>query len=287
MGFSVNNNISAMTAYNQLSNTQNNLAKSLQKLSSGLRINSAADDAAGLTISEGLRSQIGGLNVASRNIQDGVSVTQTADGALGEVQNILNRMRDLGVQGSNDTNSDASRTAIKSEADQLSNELNRIVKGTSFNGINLLDGTAGSSGDGKMNIQVGADGSATSSITVDLKDTTAGLGGTMAATDGAGTTLTFDTAANAKASVTAIDSALAAVSAQRSNLGAMQNRLQSASNTVQVATQNLTSARSNITDTNMAQEMVNFTKNQILSQAGTAMLAQANQSSQGVLSLLR
>jgi flagellin len=286
MSFSVNNNISAMTAYNQLSNTQNNLAQSIQKLSSGLRINSAADDAAGLTISEGLRSQIGGLNVASRNIQDGVSVTQTADGALGEVQNILNRMRDLGVQGSNDTNSDASRTAIKGEADQLGNELNRIVKGTSFNGINLLDGTAGSNKDGKMNIQVGADGSATSSITVDLKDTTAGLGGAMAATDGAGTTLTFDTSTNAKASVTAIDTALAAVSAQRSNLGATQNRLQSAANTVQISTQNLTSARSNITDTNMAQEMATFTKNQILSQAGTAMLAQANQSNQGILKLI-
>jgi flagellin len=287
MSFSVNNNISAMTAYGQLSNTQNNLAKSLEKLSSGLRINSAADDAAGLTISEGLRSQIGGLNVASRNIQDGVSVTQTADGALGEVQNILNRMRDLGVQGSNDTNSDASRTAIKSEADQLGNELNRLVNGTSFNGIKLLDGTAGSANDGKMNIQVGADGSATSSITVDLKDITADLGAAMAATDGAGSTLTFDTATNAKASVTALDAALAAVSSQRSSLGATQNRLQSASNTVQTATQNLTAARSNITDTNMAQEMANFTKQQILSQAGTAMLAQANQSNQGILSLLR
>lgn len=284
---SVNTNTSALTAYNQLSNTQNNLAKSLQKLSSGLRINSAADDAAGLTVSEGLRSQIGGLNVASRNIQDGISVTQTADGALGEVQSILNRMRDLGVQASNDTNSDASRTAIKSETDELGNELNRIVKGSSFNGIKILDGTAGSASDGKMNIQVGADGSATSSITINLKDISTDLGAAMAVTDGAGSTLTFDTSTNAKASVTALDTALAAVSAQRSNLGATENRLQSASNTVQTATQNLTAARANITDTNMAQEMANFTKHQILSQAGTAMLAQANQSNQGILSLLR
>lgn len=287
MSFSVNTNTSALTAYNQLSNTQNNLAKSLQKLSSGLRINSAADDAAGLTVSEGLRSQIGGLNVASRNIQDGISVTQTADGALGEVQSILNRMRDLGVQASNDTNSDASRTAIKSETDELGNELNRIVKGSSFNGIKILDGSAGSASDGKMNIQVGADGSATSSITVNLKDISTDLGAAMAVTDGAGSTLTFDTSTNAKASVTALDTALAAVSAQRSNLGATENRLQSASNTVQTATQNLTAARANITDTNMAQEMANFTKHQILSQAGTAMLAQANQSNQGILSLLR
>lgn len=287
MSFSVNTNTSALTAYNQLSNTQNDLSKSLQKLSSGLRINSAADDAAGLTVSEGLRSQIGGLNVASRNIQDGIAVTQTADGALGEVQNILNRMRDLGVQASNDTNSDKSREAIQLEADELGNELNRIVKGSSFNGINILDGSAGSANDGKMNIQVGADGSATSSITIDLKDITANLGGAMAATDGAGTTLTFDTATNAKASVTALDTALAAVSSHRSTLGATENRLQSASNTVQIATQNLTAARANITDTNMAQEMANFTKHQILSQAGTAMLAQANQSNQGILSLLR
>lgn len=287
MSFSVNTNTSALTAYNQLSNTQNDLAKSLQKLSSGLRINSAADDAAGLTVSEGLRSQIGGLNVASRNIQDGISVTQTADGALGEVQNILNRMRDLGVQASNDTNSDASREAIKAETDELGNELNRIVKGSSFNGIKILDGTAGSAGDGKMNIQVGADGSATSSIAINLKDISTDLGGAMAVTDGAGSTLTFDNSTNAKASVTALDTALAAVSAQRSNLGATENRLQSASNTVQTATQNLTAARANITDTNMAQEMANFTKGQILSQAGTAMLAQANQSNQGILSLLR
>lgn len=287
MAFSVNTNTSALTAYNQLANTQNNLAKSLQKLSSGLRINSAADDAAGLTVSEGLRSQIGGLNVASRNIQDGISVTQTADGALGEVQSILNRMRDLGVQASNDTNSDKSREAIQSETNELGNELNRIVKGTSFNGIKLLDGTAGSASDGKLNIQVGADGSATSSITVNLKDITTDLGAAMAATDGAGSTLTFDTATNAKASVTALDTALAAVSSHRSTLGATENRLQSASNTVQTATQNLTAARANITDTNMAQEMANFTKHQILSQAGTAMLAQANQSNQGILSLLR
>lgn len=287
MGMSVNTNISALTAYRQLSSTQADMSKSLEKLSSGLRINRASDDAAGLTVSEGLRSQIGGLSVASRNAQDGINVAQTAESALGSVQTILNRMRDLGVQASNDTNSDASRDAIKSEADALGDELNRIVTGTNFNGINLLDGTAGSAGDGKMNIQVGADGSATSSIVIDLKDITSSLGAAMSATDGAGSTLTFDNATNAKASVTALDTALAAVSAQRSSLGASANRLTTAASNIAVTRENLTAARSNITDTDMASEMSNFTKTQILAQAGTAMLAQANQSSQSVLSLLR
>lgn len=287
MAMSVNTNISALSAYRQLSSTQNDLSKSMEKLSSGLRINRAADDAAGLTVSEGLRSQISGLAVASRNAQDGVNVAQTAESALGSVQTVLNRMRDLGVQASNDTNSDASREAIKKEADSLGDELNRLVKGTNFNGINLLDGTAGSAGDGKMNIQVGADGSATSSITLDLKDVSTGLGATMAATDGAGTTLTFDTATNAKASITAIDTALKAVSEQRSSLGATSNRLATAAANISTTSENLTAARSNITDTDMAAEMARLSKSQILAQAGTAMLAQANQSNQSVLSLLR
>lgn len=287
MGMSVNTNVSALTAQRQLASTQNDMAKSLQRLSSGLRINSANDDAAGLTVSEGLRSQIGGLTVASRNVQDGINVTQTAEGALGSVQTILNRMRDLAVQASNDTNSDASRDAIKSEADALGDELNRIVNDTNFNGIKLLDGSAGAAGDGKMNIQAGSDGSATSSIVIDLKDVSADLGGAMSATDGAGTTLTFDNATNAKASVTALDAALAAVSAQRSALGASQNRLTTAASNIAVTRENLTAARSNITDTDMAAEMGNFNKSQILSQVGVAMLAQANQASQSVLALLR
>jgi flagellin len=287
MGMSVNTNVSALTAQRQLANTQLDMAKSLQRLSSGLRINSASDDAAGLTLSEGLRSQIGGLTVASRNVQDGINVAQTAEGALSSVQTVLNRMRDLAVQASNDTNSTASREAIKSEVDALGEELNRIVKGTSFNGINLLDGSAGSASDGKISIQVGSDGSATSSIVIDLKDVSTSLGGAMAATAGAGSTLTFDSGANAKASVTALDTALAAVSKQRSALGASQNRLSTAASNIAVTRENLTAARSNITDTDMASEMANFTKSQILSQAGVAMLAQANQANQSILSLLR
>lgn len=285
MGMQINTNQSALSTYRQLNATQNDLSKSLQRLSSGLRINNASDDAAGLTISEGLRSQIGGLQVASRNAQDGIAVIQTAEGSLSEVHSILNRMRDLGVQASNDSNNSDSRTAIKTEVDELGNELNRIVASTNFNGIKLLDGTAGTAG--KMNIQVGASGGDEDSITVDMKDITAGLGGAMAATASAGSTLTFDTSANAKTSIAALDTAIASVSTQRSSLGASQNRLQSAMNTIAVSKENLTAARSNITDTDMASEMVAHTRNNILAQAGTAMLAQANQSGQSVLQLLR
>lgn len=284
MGMQINTNVSALNTSRNLNQTQNSMTKSLERLSTGLRINRASDDAAGLTISEGLKSQIGGLAVAGRNAQDGISVIQTAEGALTEAQSILNRMRDLGVQASNDSNNAESRTAIKTEVDELSNELNRIVASTNFNGTKLLDGTAGTAG--VMNFQVGAGSGAENSITVNMIDISAKLGGAIAATDGAGSTLTFDNATNAKTSIGAIDDALKAVSAQRSDLGAKQNRLESAANTIATSAENLTAARSRITDTDMAAEMVNFTRSQILSQAGTSMLAQANQSSQSVLQLL-
>ena len=285
MGMQINTNISALNVSRNLNQAQNSMSKSLERLSTGLRINRAADDAAGLTISEGLKSQIGGLAVAGRNAQDGISVIQTAEGALTEVQSILNRMRDLGVQASNDSNNTESRTAIKTEVDELGNELNRIVASTNFNGTKLLDGTAGTAG--TMNFQVGAGSGAENSISVNMIDISAKLGGAIAATDGAGSTLTFDSAANAKTSIGAIDDALKAVSAQRSDLGAKQNRLESAANTIATSAENLTAARSRITDTDMAAEMVSFTRSQVLSQAGTAMLAQANQSTQSVLQLLR
>lgn len=285
MGMQINTNISALNVSRNLNQAQNSMSKSLERLSTGLRINRAADDAAGLTISEGLKSQIGGLAVAGRNAQDGISVIQTAEGALTEVQSILNRMRDLGVQASNDSNNTESRTAIKTEVDELGNELNRIVASTNFNGTKLLDGTAGTAG--VMNFQVGAGSGAENSISVNMIDISAKLGGSIAATDGAGSTLTFDSAENAKTSIGAIDDALKAVSAQRSDLGAKQNRLESAANTIATSAENLTAARSRITDTDMAAEMVSFTRSQVLSQAGTAMLAQANQSTQSVLQLLR
>lgn len=285
MGMQINTNISALNVSRNLNQTQNAMTKSLERLSTGLRINRAADDAAGLTISEGLKSQIGGLAVAGRNAQDGISVIQTAEGALTEVQSILNRMRDLGVQASNDSNNTDSRTAIKTEVDELSNELNRIVASTNFNGTKLLDGTAGTAG--VMSFQVGAGSGEENTISVNMANIGDKLGGAMAATAEAGSTLTFDTAANAKTSIAAIDDALKAVSTQRSELGAKQNRLESAANTIATSAENLTAARSRITDTDMAAEMANFTRSQVLSQAGTAMLSQANQSSQAVLQLLR
>lgn len=285
MGMQINTNIAALNAYRNLSGTQNDLSKSLEKLSSGLRINRAADDAAGLAISEGLRSQINGLSVASRNAQDGVSVIQTAEGSLTEVHSILQRMRDLAVQASNDSNNTQSRNAIKKEADGLANELHRIKESTNFNGINLLKG-------GSLSFQVGADGDAAMAptpvnrITVNLTDVAAAVGAAGSADGTAGTTLAFDSSANAQVTIEALDTAITAISTSRADLGAAQNRFESAINTLAVSKENLSAAESRIRDTDMAAEMVNYTRSNILSQAGTAMLAQANQSNQGVLQLL-
>ncbi|MFJ4219510.1 flagellin [Curtobacterium luteum] len=281
MGMSINTNLSALNTYRNLNSTQNDLSKSLEKLSSGLRINRAADDAAGLSISEGLKSQVGGLTVAARNAQDGISVVQTAEGGLTETHAILQRVRDLAVQAGNDSNNADSRTAISTEVTQLSAELGRIADSTNFNGINLLDGTAGTAGDGKLNFQVGANGDAASQITVDLS------GANVKTVSTAVAALKFDTAADAQASITAIDAQIKDVSSARSNIGAIQNRFDHAINVTNVAKENLTAAGSRITDVDMAEEMVKYTRDNILSQAGTSMLAQANQSTQGVLSLLR
>ncbi|MEK6309966.1 MAG: flagellin [Curtobacterium sp.] len=281
MGMSINTNLSALNTYRNLNSTQNDLSKSLEKLSSGLRINRAADDAAGLSISEGLKSQVGGLTVAARNAQDGISVVQTAEGGLTETHAILQRVRDLAVQAGNDSNNADSRTAISTEVTQLSAELGRIADSTNFNGINLLDGTAGTAGDGKLNFQVGANGDAASQITVDLS------GANVKTVSTAVAALKFDSAADAQASITAIDAQIKDVSSARSNIGAIQNRFDHAINVTNVAKENLTAAGSRITDVDMAEEMVKYTRDNILSQAGTSMLAQANQSTQGVLSLLR
>ena len=292
MGMQITTNVSALNAYRNLSSTQNDLSKSLEKLSSGLRINRAADDAAGLAISEGLKSQVNGLNVAQRNAQDGISVIQTAEGALTEVHSILQRMRDLAVQAGNDSNNDESRTAIQTEVTQLTSELVRIADSTNFNGISLLQG-----GD-PLTFQVGADGNAASQVTVNNADLATSLASIATITYGvdgangsalapAAGTFTFDSAANAKASITAIDTAITAISTSRAELGAAQNRMESTINSLAVSAENLSAAKSRITDTDMASEMVKYTASNILSQAGTAMLAQANQSTQGVLQLLR
>jgi flagellin len=380
----INTNISALNSYRNLSNTQGQLSSSLEKLSSGLRINRAADDAAGLAISEGLRSQAGGLTTAARNAQDGISVIQTAEGSLTQVHAILQRLRDLAVQAGNDSNSTEARQAITTEATSLTSELSRTASATNFNGIKLLDGSSPT-----LNFQVGADGNASSQIQVDLASANVGsvvsalgfgstsvqsasavVGGaatqvhlgsdfqfkqgsttvTVAApstaptnvaglvkvlnadngfsqnftasadaagklvvtsrttdtsaisinqdyttagtyTDGvtatAGTaTMGFDTAAGAQAAITAIDQQITAISSARANLGAVQNRFSSAINSLNVSNENITAAQSRIRDTDMAAEMVNFTRANLLQQAGTAMLAQANQSNNGVLKLL-
>jgi flagellin len=273
MGLRINQNIAAMNSYRNLSVTDGQMSKSLEKLSSGFRINRAADDAAGLAISEGLRSQVGGLKVAVRNAQDGVSVVQTAEGALTETHAILQRMRDLGVQASNEGGlSTEAKGSIKTEMDELSTELTRISDTTQFNGTKLLDGSY----DGTFQVGANATEEISVAIATDLDATGLGVA-----------TLDVTAAGGGSAAITAIDAAIKTVSTERSNLGAKQNRLEHTINNLNVAVENLSASESRIRDTDMAQEMMAFTRAQILSQAGTSMLAQANQAPQGVLSLLR
>ncbi|KQN94658.1 flagellin N-terminal helical domain-containing protein [Arthrobacter sp. Leaf69] len=281
MGFVINNNLAANNSYRNLNATQTDLSKSLEKLSTGLRINRAADDAAGLSISEGLKSQVTGSAQASRNAQDGISVIQTTEGALTEVHSILQRMRDLAVQGANDTNNDDARAAIKKEADSLGEEMGRLTEATNFNGIDLLKG-------GSLSIQVGAGSvAANDQITVNLADVATDVAGLSGAAGAGAVDFDVTDATTAATTISSIDDAIKAISTSRSDLGASQNRLEHAVKSLNVAGENLSAAQSRIADVDMAQEMVKFTKANILSQAGTAMLAQANQSSQGVLSLLR
>jgi flagellin len=276
MGLRINQNIGAINAYRNLSATENAFGKSLEKLSSGFRINRAADDAAGLVISESLRSQIGGLKVAVRNSQDGVSLVQTAEGALTEVHSMLQRIRDLTVQAANGSNSQAAVDAAQDEVDQLVLAVTDIAAKTEFNGIKLLDATGGPGGDGLVTFQVGAN--ATDTLAVQLQDMTAATLGVDALVMGP---------ADAATTLAAVDAAITSVSGFRGELGAYQNRLEHTISNLGVTVENLTASESRIRDTDMAQEMVAFTRSQILSQAGTAMLAQANASSQNVLQLLR
>jgi flagellin len=265
MGLRINQNIEATNSYRNLSVTQSQLSKSMEKLSSGFRINRAADDAAGLAISEGLRSQVGGLKVAVRNAQDGVSVAQTAEGALTEVHSMLQRMNDLSVQYNNGTQNTESQAALSAEFDALNTEITRIKDNTKFNGVDLFAGAA-------LTFQVGYDNADTIDIsTTALADFTAGAA--VAAID--------ITDSNT------LQAAITEVSTQRAELGAVQNRFEHTINNVNVAIENLSASESRIRDTDMAQEMMSLTRSQILSQAGTAMLAQANSAPNGVLQLLR
>ncbi|GAA2036696.1 flagellin [Pseudokineococcus marinus] len=285
MGFQINNNVAAFNAYRNLSVTQGSVSSSLEKLSSGLRINRAADDAAGLAISEGLRSQVGGLKVAVRNAQDGISVVQTAEGALSTSTSILQRMRDLSVQAANTGGLSTEATAnIQTEFNQLSQELTRIADTTQFNGKKLLDGTYSG------NFQVGANGGEQISVTINSGTASTALdavGLGVATNAGGATDPDVPLAVGATGTLATIDTAIQKVSTARADLGAKQNRLEMTIKNLNVSVENLTASESRIRDTDMAAEMVSFTKSQILSQAGTAMLAQANQMGQGVLQLLR
>jgi flagellin len=265
MSLRINSNVDAIAAHRHLSATSDAISQSMERLSSGLRINKAADDAAGLGISEKMRSQIRGLAQAQRNIQDGVSMVQTAEGNLDEVHSILQRVRELAVEYRNGSLSTAGKGAIQSEVDQLSAEITRIGNAAVFNGVSLLSGST------SVTFQVGANDNETIAISFSNLATAVGNAYSNMAT----------------ASLAAIDAAVDAVSAMRSGLGAVQNRLEHALSVTGVYQENLTSAESRIRDVDMAEEMVTLTKNQILQQAGTAMLAQANQAPQSVLSLLR
>jgi flagellin len=285
MGLRINQNIAAFNAYRNLSVTQGQMEKSLEKLSSGFRINRAADDAAGLSVSEGLRSQIGGLKVAVRNAQDGISVAQTAEGALNETTSILQRMRDLSVQaangGSQDTNA---RAAADTEFQELNKELDRIANTTAFGGTKLLDGSYNGT------FQVGANSSSDNQIALDLTSSGALSGLSISGFTASGLSTSgasLATVSGALSAIDTLDAAIKDVSTVRAKLGASQNRFEHTINNLNVAVENLSASESRIRDTDMASEMVNFTRSQILSQAGTAMLAQANQAPQGVLSLLR
>jgi flagellin len=283
MGLRIQNNVEAFNAHRQLTGTASKAAKAMEKLASGYRVNRAADDAAGLAISEKMRGQIGGLAQAQRNAQDAISLVQTGEGALNEVHSMLQRIRDLKVQYANGTLETGDRQAISAEVQQLGKEISDITTKTEFNGVKLL--TSGS-----VVFQVGAESGDTITLTkteMSAAIGTAGTGGldeimdigsaaTVAAADTAFSALTIDN----------LDEAIKNVSNARASFGAVQNRLEHRLNNLATYQENLVSSESRIRDVDMAQEMVNFTKLGILQQAGTSMLAQANQAPQNVLSLL-
>jgi len=284
-----------MTAYNtnrQLGITNGNLAKSSEKLSSGYRINRAGDDAAGLSISEKMRGQIRGLEQASTNAQDGISLIQTAEGALNEIHAILQRQRELTVQAANDTNVDEDRAAIDKEMAQLNNEIDRIAQSTEFNTMKLLNGEGGPEDGNVFTFQVGANTNGDEeeqmiSVTIDsMTVESLGLTAFEIETDATEPALLTNFEA-ANTYISTIDTAMVKVSSLRSNLGSVQNRLEHTIANADNTAENLQAAESRIRDIDMAEEMVKYSKDSILQQAAQSMLAQANQSSQGVLSLLQ
>jgi len=269
----INTNMMSLSAQRSLNSSQGALSTAMQRLSSGLRVNSAKDDAAGIVIAETQTAQIRGDSMAMRNANDAISMAQTAEGAIGQVNDIMQRMRELAVQSANGTYNDTTdRANLEVEFGQLAQEIDRIIGGSKFNGVNLLDGSVTAT-----NFQVGAGTTANNKIAVtiaNLTGTGAGLG-------------TIATATGASAAMVAIDTALTTVGSQRANLGAIQNRFSAVISNLSVSVENQTAARSRIMDADFAAETAAMTRGQILQQAGTAMLAQANQAPQNVLSLLR
>jgi flagellin len=272
----VQHNLQAMNTNRQLGITTSAQAKSTEKLSSGYKINRAADDAAGLAISEKMRSQIRGLDRASTNASDGISVVQTAEGALNEVHAMLQRMNELATQAANDTNTSVDRNSLKLEVDQLACEIDRIASSTQFNTMNLLDGSF----TGK-NLQVGALSGQAITICID-KLTSSGLN-----LGAQGSALKLSSFQSAGESMSLVQQAIDKISTQRATLGAIQNRLEHTIANLDTTSENTSASESRIRDTDMAAEMVTYSKNNILAQAGQSMLAQANQSTQGVMSLLQ
>jgi flagellin len=272
----INHNLNALNAWRNLGSANTSMGKSLEKLSSGLRINRAGDDAAGLAISEKMRGQIRGLDMATKNAQDGISLIQTAEGALTETHSMLQRMRELAVQSANDTNTDEDRGALQNEVKELISEIDRISSDTQFNGKVLMSGSFSGSGNG-LTFHIGANSGQNVELTI----------GNMSAGSLGVSGLSISGQASADTAITTIDSAIKLVSEQRASLGASQNRLEHTVNNLSVTSENLTAAESRIRDVDMAKEMMKFTKDQILLQSSNAMLAQANQIPQNVLSLLR
>ncbi|NKI93145.1 flagellin [Rhizobacter sp. SG703] len=276
---SVNTNVTSLNAQRNLSSTQNQLSISMQRLSSGLRVNSAKDDAAGLSISERMGAQVRGMNVAIRNANDGISLSQTAEGALGKVGDSLQRMRELAVQARNGTNGDSDKDSLDKEFQQLSSEITRVLGGTTFNGITIIGASAGA-----KTFQIGANTTTNDTIVVTTTDMTADA----SITDATGAKIdSTQSADNIASTIDKIDDAIDKINSERAMYGAVQNRFDSVISNLQTSVENQSAAKSRITDADFASETSNLSRAQILQQAGTAMVAQANQLPQQVLSLLK
>lgn len=272
----INTNVASLTAQRNLSGTQGSLATSMQRLSSGLRVNSAKDDSAGLAIADRMQAQVRGMNVAVRNANDAISLAQTAEGSIGKVTDMLQRMRELAVQSANATNTQGDRDNLNEEFREMAAEIDRTLGATRFNGLAILSGDAGT-----LTFQVGAE----TTDTVDIVTTNLVTNADVAAVTGAGSDIT--SVGNATTAMTNIDTALDTVNAERALYGASQNRFEAIIGTLQVASENQSAARGRIMDADFASETANLSRTQILQQAGTAMVAQANALPQGVLALLR